>query len=393
MAVSEKIHEFVTKSSWIRKMFEEGVLLKKQYGAENVFDFTLGNPNVPPPDEFRRILQKIVSEETPGVHGYMSNAGYDDTREAVAAHIRKTQGIDIAKEQIVMTCGAAGALNVVLKVLLDPEDEVIVPSPYFMEYRFYIDNANGKMVLVPAKADFSLDVEAIGQAITPKTKGVLLNSPNNPTGRVYDAASIALLADTLKEKGREYGRAIYLMTDEPYREIVFDGIEVPSILGAYPHSICASSYSKTLSIPGERIGYLAVNPRISDYKELMDGIMLYNRVLGFVNAPAIMQRVMTHMQGIHVDIAQYKRKRDLLCDGLASAGYDIVKPDGTFYLFTRTPIEDDVAFVRALQKRRILAVPGQGFGGPGHIRIAFCVDDTTILRAMDGFADTLKEYR
>ncbi len=393
MAVSGKIHEFVTKSSWIRKMFEEGVLLKKQYGAENVFDFTLGNPNVPPPDEFRRILQNIVSEETPAVHGYMSNAGYDDTREAVAAHIRKTQGIDIAKEQIVMTCGAAGALNVVLKVLLDPEDEVIVPSPYFMEYRFYIDNANGKMVLVPAKADFSLDVEAIGQAITPKTKGVLLNSPNNPTGRVYDAASIALLADTLKEKGREYGRAIYLMTDEPYREIVFDGIEVPSILGAYPHSICASSYSKTLSIPGERIGYLAVNPGISDYKELMDGIMLYNRVLGFVNAPAIMQRVMTHMQGIHVDIAQYKRKRDLLCDGLASAGYDIVKPDGTFYLFTRTPIEDDVAFVRALQKRRILAVPGQGFGGPGHIRIAFCVDDTTILRAMDGFADTLKEYR
>ena len=393
MAVSKKIHEFVTKASWIRKMFEEGVLLKKQYGAENVFDFTLGNPNVPPPDEFKQVLHKVVAEDTPGIHGYMSNAGYDDTREAVAAYIRKDQGVNITKEQVIMTCGAAGALNVVLKVLLDPDDEVIVPSPYFMEYRFYIDNANGKMVLVPTKEDFSLDVDAMRQAITPKTKGVLLNSPNNPTGRVYDEASIALLAKALEEKSREYGHAIYLMADEPYREIVFDGIKVPSILGAYPHSISASSYSKTLSIPGERIGYLAVNPEISDYKELMDGIMLYNRVLGFVNAPAIMQRIIKHMQGIHVDIAQYERKRDLLCDGLASAGYDIVKPDGTFYLFIRTPIEDDVAFVRALQKRRILTVPGQGFGGPGHIRIAFCVDDATILNAMDGFADTLKEYR
>jgi aspartate aminotransferase len=393
MAVAQKIHEFVTQASWIRKMFEEGVLLKKQYGPENVFDFTLGNPNVPPPEEFKQILQNIVAEDTPGIHGYMSNAGYDDTREAVAAYIRKDQAVNIAKEQVIMTCGAAGALNVALKVILDPNDEVIVPSPFFMEYRFYIDNANGKMILVSTREDFSLDVEAIKQAITEKTKVVLLNSPNNPTGKVYDAASLSLLAEVLEEKNREFGHTIYLMADEPYREIVFDGIKVPSILGAYPHSISASSYSKTLSIPGERIGYLAINPEISDYKELMDGLMLYNRVLGFVNAPALMQRIIMRMQGIHVDIEQYRRKRDLLCDGLMSCGYNITKPDATFYLFTKAPIEDDVEFVRALQKRRILAVPGRGFGGPGYIRIAFCVDDATITNAMDGFADTIKEYR
>lgn len=393
MAVAKKIHDYVTQASWIRKMFEEGVLLKKQYGVENVFDFTLGNPNVPPPEEFKKILQSIVAEDTPGIHGYMSNAGYDDTREAVADYIRKDQGISIAKEQVIMTCGAAGALNVALKVILDPDDEVIVPSPFFMEYRFYIDNANGKMILVPTHEDFSLNVAAIKQAINERTKVVLLNSPNNPTGKVYDAASIKSLAEVLAEKNREFGHIIYLMADEPYREIVFDGIKVPSILGAYPHSISASSYSKTLSIPGERIGYLAINPEIADYKELMDGLMLYNRVLGFVNAPAIMQRIIMRMQGIHVDVEQYRRKRDLLCDGLISCGYDIKKPDATFYLFTKAPIEDDVEFVRALQKRRILAVPGRGFGGPGYIRIAFCVDDATIMNAMAGFADTIKEYR
>jgi aspartate aminotransferase len=393
MAVAKKIHDYVTQASWIRKMFEEGVLLKKQYGVENVFDFTLGNPNVPPPEEFKQILQSIVTEDTPGIHGYMSNAGYDDTREAVADYIRRDQGVNISKEQVIMTCGAAGALNVALKVILDPDDEVIVPSPFFMEYRFYIDNANGKMVLVPTNEDFSLNVAAIKQAINERTKVVLLNSPNNPTGKVYDAASIKSLAEALTEKNREFGHTIYLMADEPYREIVFDGITVPSILGAYPHSISASSYSKTLSIPGERIGYLAINPDTADYKELMDGLMLYNRVLGFVNAPAIMQRIIMRMQGIHVDVEQYRRKRDLLCDGLISCGYDVKKPDATFYLFTKAPIEDDVEFVRALQKRRILTVPGRGFGGPGYIRLAFCVDDATIINAMDGFADTIKDYR
>ncbi|MDR2862139.1 MAG: pyridoxal phosphate-dependent aminotransferase [Syntrophobacterales bacterium] len=393
MAVAKKIQDFASQSSWIRKMFEEGLILKQKYGAENVFDFTLGNPNIPPPPEFKKVLQNLLDEEIPNMHGYMPNVGYDDTRTAVAACIRAAQNVPLEKEHIVMTCGAAGALNVALKVILDPLDEVIVPSPFFMEYRFYIDNANGKMILVPTKEDFSLDMEAMEKAITEKTKAVILTSPNNPTGKIYDASSLAAFAALLQKKNEEYGHTIYLLVDEPYREIVFDGIQVPSLLNSYPHCISASSYSKTLSIPGERIGYLAVNPAIDDYKNLMDGLALYNRVLGFVNAPAFMQRAITRMQGIYVDVEQYKRKRDLLCEGLLAVGYDIKKPEGAFYLFLKTPIEDDVAFVRALQKRQILAVPGQGFGGPGHIRLAFCVDDATITRAMDGFAATLKDYR
>ena len=392
MAVAKKIQEFASKSSWIRKMFEEGIIMKQKYGAENVFDFTLGNPNIPPPPEFKKVLQDLLNEEAPNVHGYMPNVGYDDTRAAVAGYIKTTQNIPLEKEHIVMTCGAAGALNVALKVILDPLDEVIVPYPFFMEYRFYIDNANGQMILVPTKNDFSLDLEAIEKAITEKTKVVLLNSPNNPTGKIYDAASLAALADLLQKKNQQYGHIIYLLVDEPYREIVFDGIHVPSLLNSYPHCISASSYSKTLSVPGERIGYLAINPAIDDYKNLMDGLALYNRALGFVNAPAFMQRAIARMQGIYVDVDQYKKKRDLLCDGLTNAGYNISKPEGAFYLFLKTPFEDDVAFVQALQKRQILAVPGQGFGGPGYIRLAFCVNDETIIRAMDGFAATLKDY-
>jgi len=392
MAVAKKIQDFASQSSWIRKMFEEGIILKQKYGAENVFDFTLGNPNVPPPPEFKKVLQSLLDEGAPNMHGYMPNVGYDDTRTAVAGYVSRTQNIPLEKEHIVMTCGAAGALNVALKVILDPLDEVIVPYPFFMEYRFYIDNANGKMILVPTKDDFSLDMAAIEEAITGQTKAVLLNSPNNPTGKIYDTASLSALADLLQKKNRQHGHTIYLLVDEPYREIVFDGIQVPSLLNSYPHCISASSYSKTLSVPGERIGYLAVNPAIDDYKNLMNGLALYNRVLGFVNAPALMQRAIARMQGIYVDVEQYKKKRDLLCEGLIHAGYNINKPEGAFYLFLKTPIEDDVAFVQALQKRQILTVPGQGFGGKGHIRLAFCVDDATIIRAMDGFADTLKDY-
>jgi aspartate aminotransferase len=391
MTVAKKIQEFVSQSSWIRKMFEEGITLKQQYGAENVFDFTLGNPNIPPPPEFKGVLQDLLDEGAPNMHGYMPNIGYDDTRAAVAAYIRETQDVPLEKEHIVMTCGAAGALNVALKVILDPLDEVIVPSPFFMEYRFYIDNANGKMILVPTREDFSLDMEAIEKAVTEKTKAIILNSPNNPSGKIYDAPSLAALAGLLQKMKEKYGHTVYLLVDEPYREIVFDGIQVPSLLNSYPHCISASSYSKTLSIPGERIGYLAVNPALDDYKNLMDGLALYNRVLGFVNAPAFMQRAIARMQGIYVDVEQYKKKRDLLCEGLLKAGYAIKKPEGAFYLFLKTPIEDDVAFVRALQKYRILAVPGQGFGASGYIRLAFCVDDATITRAMDGFAAALKD--
>jgi aspartate aminotransferase len=393
MAVSKKVHSFVSQSSWIRKMFEEGVRLKKEFGAENVFDFSLGNPNVSPPGRFREALIQIAGEDAPGIHGYMSNAGYQETREAVAASIEKEHRVALGGEHVVMTCGAAGALNVLFKVLLDPDDEVLVPTPCFMEYRFYVDNAGGVITFAGTKPDFSLDLDALRNGITEKTKVVLVNFPNNPTGRVYDEASIGRLAALLEEKSKAYGKEIYLASDEPYRDIVYDGVNVPSILAVYKNSIIANSYSKSLSLPGERIGYLAVNPAISGLEEVMGGLIMYNRVLGFVNAPALMQRVVTRMQDVKVDVAEYKRKRDLLCDGLSSAGYELAKPEGAFYLFLRSPVEDDIEFVRALQKRRILVVPGSGFGGPGYIRIAYCVDDATIVNAMSGFKEALAECR
>jgi aspartate aminotransferase len=300
--------------------------------------------------------------------------------------------VPLSADHVTMTCGAAGALNVICKVFLEPGDEVLIPTPCFMEYRFYVDNANGVATFVKTKADFSLNLEAMRDAITERTKIVLINSPNNPTGKVYDRASIFGLAELLEDRSRAFGREIYLVSDEPYREIVYDGAAVPSILKAYRNSIIASSYSKSLSLAGERIGYLAVNPSMSDIEEVMSGLILYNRTLGFVNAPALMQRVISKIQGVTVDVEEYRRKRELLCDGLSSIGYEFTRPDGTFYLFPKTPI-DDIEFVGALQKRRILTVPGSGFGWPGHFRIAFCVDDATIRNAMAGFEETFKECR
>jgi len=374
-------------------MFEEGSRLKKEYGSGNVFDFSLGNPNVEPPGQFREVLMKVAGNDIPGIHGYMSNAGFEETRKAVAAAIAREQGIVLDAQHVMMTCGAAGALNVLFKVLLDPDDEVLVPTPCFMEYRFYVDNANGVIKFVKTRPDFSLDLDALRAAVTEKTKVVLINFPNNPTGKVYDQASIDNLALILEEKSRDYGKEIYLASDEPYREIVYNGIHVPSILTAYKNCFVASSYSKSLSLPGERIGYLAVNPAISAFEEVMGGLIMYNRVLGFVNAPAMMQRVVACMQDAKVDVEEYKRKRDLLCDGLASIGYEFERPEGAFYLFLRTPTDDDTEFVRALQKRRILVVPGIGFGAPGYMRIAYCVDDETIINAMEGFKDALHEFR
>lgn len=393
MAIAEKIHGFMTQSSFIRKMFEEGLRLKRLYGAENVFDFSLGNPNLDPPEAVKSRLCELAAADIPGKHMYMPNAGYPETRAVVAAELSESRGLPIAADQIVMTCGAGGALNVILKTILDPGDEVIVPAPFFVEYRFYVDNAGGVSRIIPSQEDFSLDLEAIRQAVTGKTKAVLINSPNNPTGKVFDEASIRGLAALLAEKGREFRREIFLISDEPYSEIVYDGVNLPSVMKLYPQSIIASSYSKSLSLPGERIGYIAVNPAMPDLEEVMGGLTLCNRILGFVNAPSLMQRAIAGLQGVRVDVEVYRKKRDLLCDGLASVGYTVVKPGGAFYLFPRTPIDDDVAFAEALRKRRILTVPGSGFYGPGHIRIAYCVEDATILGAIEGFGDVLKEFK
>ncbi len=393
MTVARKIDDIMIKSSWIRKMFEEGARLKAEYGAGNVFDFSLGNPNLPPPEQFNEILRDTVDSCGLGDHCYMPQAGYPQVCVSIAEYLTQEQGVPITCDEVLMTCGAAGALNVIFKALLDPGDEVLTPTPCFVEYRFYADNHGGVLKMVGTRPDFTLDLDALTEAITRKTKIVLINSPNNPTGQIYDKASLDALGAIIDEKSSQFGRTIYLVSDEPYRKIVFEDARVPSIFQSYPQSILATSYSKDISIPGERIGFAAVNPAATHKQDIMAGMALTNRILGFVNAPALMQRVVACMQGMSVDINEYQRKRDLLCEGLADAGYTFTTPPGAFYLFPRTPIEDDVAFVKALQQELILVVPGSGFAGPGHFRIAFCVDDQTIVNALPGFRKVMQKYQ
>ncbi len=393
MSIAKRIETVIAGSSWIRRMFEEGSELKKRYGAENVFDFSLGNPNLPPPDRFRTVLREIIDTEGPGAHAYMPNTGYPEVCGAVAGFLAVEQGVPVEPSDVIMTCGAAGALNIALKALLDPGDEVLTPVPCFVEYGFYADNHGGLLTTAPSLPDFQLDLAALSAALTPRTKVVLINSPNNPTGAVYSAASLAALGECLARKSREFNRTIYLVSDEPYRKVVFDGIHVPSLFAAYADSLIATSYSKDISIPGERIGFVAVNPRAAHRRPLVAGMALANRILGFVNAPALMQRAVARLQGERTDIGAYQRKRDRLCDGLGAIGYEFVKPAGTFYLFPRAPIADDVEFAQALKSERILVVPGRGFHAPGYFRIAFCVSDDTIARALPGFERVFRHFR
>ncbi len=391
MSISKKIKASISQSSMIRKMFEEGITLKKKYGADKIYDFSLGNPNVDHPDEFKKELIKVADQEIALKHGYTPNAGYLETRQAVAQKICRTTGLKMTADHVVMSCGAGGALNVILKSLLDPGDEVIILKPFFVEYPFYIENYNGVVKYAATKPDFSLDIDALSKAITRKTKAVILNSPNNPTGRVYSKNNITDLVRLLKDKEKKYNRAIYLISDEAYAEILFDGVALPSLLKAYPDSIVAYSYSKTLSLPGERIGYIAVNPEIHEAGDLISALILCTRIMGFVNAPALMQRIVAKIQHVAVDVKIYQKKRDLLCRGLARAGYKFPKPQGAFYLFVKSPVPDDVEFVKMLLNHNILVVPGSGFGCPGYFRIAFCVDDTTIVNSMNGFTAAIKE--
>jgi len=392
MTISKKIDTILSKSSWIRKMFEEGSRLKAVHGAGNVYDFSLGNPNLQPPEKFKVALVEAVNKIGHGDHAYMPNTGYPQVCESVANYLTEEQGIAVAKNEVIMTCGAAGALNVILKSILNPEDEVIVPAPYFVEYNFYADNHGGILKTVPTNPDFTLNIDAVSTAISERTKAVLINSPNNPTGQVYSEESLVALGALLEDKGSALDKTIYLISDEPYRKIVYDGIQVPSIFTSYPESIVASSYSKDISIPGERIGFVAVNPKATFKENLLQGMALANRILGFVNAPALMQRVVASVQGARVDVSAYARKRDLLCKGLADCGYEFVKPGGAFYLFPRSPIPDDVEFVKVLQDELILVVPGSGFGGPGHFRISYCVDDETIINAIPAFKKVMAKF-
>ncbi len=393
MAIARKIKASLSKSSMIRKMFEEGAILKKKYGADKVYDFSLGNPNIEPPDEFKKELINLAAEMIPMKHGYAPNAGFAETRQAIAEKINRTQNLKLTADNVIMSCGAAGALNVIFKSLLDQGDEVIVLTPYFVEYHFYIDNYRGVVKFVNTNADFSLNIEAIAAAIDDNTKAVLINSPNNPTGKVYNQQNINDLGKLLAEKGKELNKTIYLVSDEPYNEIVYDNVIVPSTLKAYKNSIIAYSYSKTLSLPGERIGYIAVNPEIEHVGDLLNALIMCTRILGYVHAPALMQRIVARLQDVAVDAKVYQKKRDIICEGLYSAGYKFEKPQGAFYLFVQSPIPDDVEFVKILLKKNILVVPGSGFGGPGYFRIAYCVDDATIINSIEGFTEAIKECK
>ena len=390
MAVAKKIKDALDRSSWIRKMFEEGARLKAMHGADKVFDFSLGNPDLEPTENFKQVLDSVIAEPTQGTHGYMPNAGYEETRAAVADYVSGEQSVKVTRDHVVMTCGAAGALNCILKALLDPGDEVIVFSPYFVEYGFYAENHGGKIQVVSTNDDFTLNLTALELAISSKTRVVLINSPNNPTGQVYDQRSLKGLGELLTDCSLTLGRSLYLVSDEPYRKIVYDGIIVPSVLTAYRNSIVATSYSKDMSLPGERLGHLVLHPEADGAAELMGGMILANRILGFVNAPALMQRVVRHLQGDAVDVGVYQARRDSFCEGLAQAGYKFVRPRGAFYLFPKSPIDDDIAFVRVLQDENILVVPGSGFGAPGYFRIAYCVDEQTIEGSITGFARAME---
>jgi aspartate aminotransferase len=389
MAISQKMLAFAERSSWIRKMFEEGARLKAQYGADQVCDFSLGNPDLPPPAQYQEAVRRVTAAETPGVHGYMANNGYAFVREAVAQQIATEQGMAMGQNEILMTVGAAGAINVVMKALLDPGDEVIILAPFFVEYNFYIDNHGGVAKVVNTAADFSLDLAAIAAAIGPRTKAIIINSPNNPTGQIYSATELAGLAEVLTKAGQ----TIYLISDEPYRKIVYDSHTVPSVFAAYPNSLIVSSYSKDLSLPGERIGYIAVHPEIDGKAQLLGAMTLANRILGFVNAPALMQRVVAELQGITVDCSVYARRRTLFCKVLSEAGYEFVAPKGAFYMFPKSPIADDAQFVGLLAEEKILGVPGRGFGMPGYFRLAFCVEDAVISRSAEGFKKALAKAK
>ena len=393
MAIAQKVRQYMQAASWIRGMFEEGIRLKQEHGADNVYDFSLGNPVVEPPPEFHEALHRLVSQPKPGMHRYMPNTGYAETRTAVAEQLGRETGIAFTAEHITMVVGAAGGLNVVFKTLLDPGDEVMIFSPYFVEYNFYADNHQGVSKVVPTDARFNLDLPAIEAALSVRTKIVLINSPNNPSGVMYDAATVEALGDLLRRKQSEFGTQIYLVSDEPYKKLLYDGLTYPEVHDYFDNSIAVTSHAKDLALPGERIGHIAVNPVCAGLEELLEGLNFANRTLGFVNAPALMQHVVRELQGVTIDMRQYERKRALMCDALAAMGYEFVRPQGAFYLFPRSPIEDDTAFVNMLLQRRILAVPGRGFGTPGYFRLAYCVEDRTIVNALPGFKETLETCR
>ncbi|MFN0059445.1 MAG: pyridoxal phosphate-dependent aminotransferase [Planctomycetota bacterium] len=392
MPISNKVKNSLGQSSWIRRMFEEGARLKQQFGADQVYDFTLGNPDLPPPREFDARLRALINAPPTDLHRYMPNAGWPEVRAKIAAAFVRRTGLAYQAGHVVMTVGAGGGLNVCIKALLDPGDEIILLTPYFVEYLFYADNHAARAVVVPTTSDFGLDVDAIEQAITERTRAIIVNSPNNPTGRIYRHNELAKLAAALETANERYGRPIYLIADEPYRKIVYEDCVCPEVPPLYDHTIVVTSHSKDLGLAGERIGMLVVSPRAADATEIVDACTFANRTLGFVNAPSLFQLAVADCQDVTVDVATYQARRDLLVTHLSSLGFDVPVPGGAFYLFPRSPEPDEIAFTRRLLHRRILVVPSCGFGCSGHVRISYAVDTKTIERSLPIWTEVAAEY-
>lgn len=393
--ISEKMQGYVNNSSAIRAMFEEGKKLASVYGAENVYDFSLGNPNVPAPAAVKEAALQVLNEEDPlMVHGYMSNSGYEDVREAIAASLNRRFGTGYDAGNLVMTVGAAGGMNVIFKTLLNPGDEVIAFAPYFGEYRAYVSNYDGVLKVVPPDTEtFQPNLAAFEKLITEKTKAVIVNTPNNPTGVVYSAETLKRLADILEEKQKEWKTSIYLISDEPYRELVYGGVEVPWIPDFYRNTIVGYSFSKSLSLPGERIGYLVLPSEMDDSEAVKNAANVATRILGYVNAPSFFQRVVARCLEEKADIAYYDRNRETLYEGLKKAGLSCIKPEGAFYLFVKSPVEDEKAFCEKAKKQNLLLVPGSSFACQGYVRLAYCVSYEMIVRSLPHFEELMKEYR
>lgn len=393
--VTPEISSYLANASGIRKMFEAGIELRKKYGADKVYDFSLGNPDLPPPPEVAATLHRIAAEAGSAYAlGYMPTAGYPALREKLAAKLAVEQGAALTAAQVVATCGAAGGLNVFMRAVLSPGDEVITPSPYFVEYGFYAGNFGGKLVPVPSRDfSFEIDVPKIAAAINEKTRIVILNSPNNPTGVIYGREQLAELGRAVAAAERKHGRAIYIVADEPYRFLNFDGDDIPSVFEFFEHSAVVGSFSKTLSLAGERIGYIAVNPRMDGAAELVDGLILCNRILGFVNAPAVAQKILLECLGAQVDLDIYRQRRAAMAEVLTAAGIRYTMPRGAFYFFPQSPTPDEREFIAALLEEHVLAVPGRAFGTPGYFRMTFCVDAAVIRAAAPGLKAAAARFR
>ena len=368
--------------------------LRAKYGRENVFDFSLGNPDAPTPPEVKQAIKEIVEEEPDLIlHGYMSNAGFEDVRETIARHINKTQGTNFSKKNILMTVGAASGLNVALKTILNPGEEVVIFTPYFLEYNWYVNNYDGVVVQAPTdKKTFQPDLKSFEKLVGDKTRVVLINSPHNPTGVVYSEETIKGIADILKKKQKELNRAIFIIADEPYRELAYDGVEVPYITKYYENTIVAYSYSKSLSLPGERIGYLVIPDELEESQLVFDTASNANRILGCVNAPSLQQKVIAKCVDAKVDLDYYDRNRKALYEGLKECGFECIMPQGAFYLFVKSPVEDEAEFCKTAKKYNILMVPGSAFAGPGYVRLAYCVSYETIQNSLPGFKKLAQEY-